>query len=78
VASGLTSAVDLAVTGDGTIYVAELFGFTISRIVGGVVQPHAGAPFPSALEVARDGTLYATIGAFFEEPPFGSVVQVLP
>jgi hypothetical protein len=75
VASGLTSAVDLAVAGDGTIYVAELFGFTISRIVGGVVQPHAGAPFPSALEVARDGTLYAAIGAF---GPSGSVVQVLP
>lgn len=78
VASGLTSAVDLAVADDGTIYVAELFGFSISRIVGGVVGPHTGAPFPTALEIARDGTLYATVGAFFDESPFGSVVQVLP
>ena len=78
VASGLTSAVDLAVADDGTIYVAELFGFAISRVVGGVVEPHAEAPFPSAVEIDRDGTLYAAIGAFFEEPPFGSVVRVLP
>ena len=78
VASGLTSAVDLAVADDGTIYVAELFGFAISRVVGGMVEPYAEAPFPSALDIDRDGMLYAAIGAFFQEPPFGSVVRVLP
>lgn len=78
VASGLTSAVDLAVADDGTIYVAELFAFRISRIVGATPEPHANAPFPSALEIDRDGTLYAAVGAFFEQPPFGSVVRVEP
>lgn len=78
VATGLTSAVDLAVAGDGTIYVAELFGSRISRVAGSSVQPYADAPFPSALEIAGDGTLYAAVGAFSEEPPFGSVVRVRP
>lgn len=76
VADGFSGAVDLAVAADGTIYVAELFGNRISRISGGNVSTVAEVPLPGAIEVARDGSVYATIGVFF--PDGGSLVRITP
>jgi hypothetical protein len=74
VADGFSGAVDLAVAADGTIYVAELF--RISMISGGQVSTVAQVPLPGAIEVARDGSVYATIGVFF--PDGGSLVRITP
>jgi sugar lactone lactonase YvrE len=76
IADGFSGAVDLAVAKDGTIYVAELFGNRISMIAGGVVSTVAELPMPGAVEVAPDGTVYATIGVFF--PEGGSLVRITP
>jgi sugar lactone lactonase YvrE len=76
VADGFSGAVDLAVAKDGTIYVAELFGNRISMIAGGNVSTVAELPMPGAIEVAPDGTVYATIGVFF--PDGGSLVRITP
>ncbi|MFA9430776.1 ScyD/ScyE family protein [Egicoccus sp. AB-alg2] len=75
VATGLTGAVDLAVAGDGTIYVAELFAGRISAVSGGAVSTLVEVDSPAAIEVARDGTVYATTGAF---GPSGAVVTITP
>lgn len=74
VATGLDSAVDLAVAGDGTVYVAELFANRISTVVGSTVTPFVDVPLPAALEFGPDGTLYAAIGAFGN----GAVVTITP
>jgi hypothetical protein len=76
VADGLSGAVDLAVAADGTIYVAELFAGRISMISGGTVSPVVDVPLPGAIEIARDGSIYATIGVFF--PDGASVVRITP
>jgi sugar lactone lactonase YvrE len=76
VADGFFGAVDLAVAADGTIYVAELFGNRISMIAGGQVSTVAEVPLPGAIEVARDGSVYATIGVFF--PDGASLVRITP
>lgn len=73
VASGFTGAVDLAVARDGTVYVAELFAGQLSRVVSGEVVGTVALPSPGAVEVARDGTVYATTGVF---GPSGSVVRI--
>lgn len=74
VATGFSGAVDLAVTDDGTIYVAELFGGQISQIVDGDASVLVEVTEPAAVEVAPDGTLYATTDAFGD----GRVVIVTP
>ena len=74
VATGFSGAVDLAVTDDGTIYVAELFGGQISQIVDGDASVLVEVTEPAAVEVAPDGTLYATTDAFGN----GRVVIVTP
>jgi sugar lactone lactonase YvrE len=74
VATGFSGAVDLAVADDGTIYVAELFGGQISQIVDGDVSVLVEVSEPAAVEVAADGTLYATIDAFGN----GRVVIITP
>jgi hypothetical protein len=74
VATGFSGAVDLAVADDGTIYVAELFGGRISQIVDGNVSLLVEVDEPAALEVARDGTLYATTNAFGN----GRLVTITP
>jgi hypothetical protein len=74
VATGFSGAVDLAVTEDGTIYVAELFGGQISQIVDGDASALVEVIEPAAVEVAPDGTLYATTDAFGN----GRVVIVTP
>jgi hypothetical protein len=74
IVTGLAGPVDIAVAGDGTIYVAELFGFQISTIVGGVVTDSVFADSPGAIEIGRNGKIYATIGAFGN----GAVVEITP
>jgi glucose/arabinose dehydrogenase len=64
--------VDIAVGADGTIYVAELFASQISTISNGVVSPYMPLDTPGAIEIDRDGTLYATTGVF----GIGSVVKL--
>jgi glucose/arabinose dehydrogenase len=74
VATGFSGAVDLAVTDDGTIYVADLFGGQITQIVDGDASVLVEVNEPAAVEVAHDGTLYATTDAFGN----GRVVIVTP
>ncbi len=73
IATGFLGATDLAVAPNGTIYVAELFGGRISKVVGGGGQLVAEVPAPAALEFAQ-GKLYATIDAFGN----GSLVTIQP
>lgn len=75
VSRGFSGAVDLAVADDGTIYVAELFGNRISSLSDGVVTPVVDVFSPGAVEIADDGTIYATTGVF---GPAGNVVIVTP
>ena len=65
VASGFSGAVDIAVAADATIYVAELFGGQISAIApDGSTSVVVADVEPGALEIGRNGTLYATLGIF--------------
>jgi len=73
-ATGFSGAVDLAVTAKGTVYVAELFGGRISKVSGGQVSTLVEVPSPGAVEVAPDGSLFATIGVFGD----GQVVRITP
>jgi hypothetical protein len=76
VASGFSGAVDIAVAADGTIYVAELFAGQVSAIApDGSTSVLVGLPEPSALEIGRDGTLYATHGVFSGP---GQLVSITP
>jgi hypothetical protein len=87
VADGLSFAVDLAISRDGTIYVAELLAdpatFTgrISTISGGTVSTFVDqVPFPGAIEIQRHGnreTIYATIDVLNDEVG-GSLVTIAP
>jgi len=72
-ARGFAGATGLAVAPDGTVYVAELFGDQISKIVAGTPQQVAEVPSPAALEWAN-GKLYATIDVFGD----GQVVTITP
>ena len=77
VAGGLTSAVDLAIADDGTIYVAELFAGLISEIVGGAPVPVVELPFPAAIDIGPDGYLYAaTAPAIVGAPLPSQVVRI--
>jgi len=73
VAGGFVTATNVAVAPDGTVYVAELFGNQISRVVGTGGEPVVELPNPAAVEWA-DGKLYATVDVFGN----GSVVTVTP
>lgn len=81
VASGFLGAVDLAVTPNGTIYVAELFGGRISKVVGSSGETVVELDQPGAIEWAR-GQLYVTVNvlSFDEETgaPLGAIVKVRP
>lgn len=75
VTRGLSGAVDLAVADDGTIYVAEIFGNKISQYADGTLSTVVDVFSPGAVEIAPDGTIYATTGVF---GPAGDVVIVTP
>lgn len=76
VVAGLSGPTDLAIARDGTVYVAELFGYQISKIVSGAVVGSVFADSPGAIEIARDGAIYATVGVFADDG--GSLVRVAP
>lgn len=76
IASGLFAATDLAVAPDGTVYVAELFGGKISKIVNGEPQTVAEVATPAAVEWHR-GVLYAAVDVFNEDAG-GSIVTIQP
>lgn len=73
---GLFSAVGLAITPDGDMYVSQLFSGEVVRIPAGSDTPEAykTAMFPAALEYSV-GRLYATVDVLAEEPPFGRLVS---
>lgn len=73
VATGSFGAVDLAVARDGRVYVAELFAARISAITpSGDVSAVTEVPTPGAIEVARDGRIYATTGSSARRAPSSS------
>jgi len=63
IADGFAGATNLAVTPWGTIYVSELFGGQVSKVVKGGPKPVAMLPSPAALEWAN-GKLYVGTDAF--------------
>ncbi len=81
VASGFQGAVDLAVTPKG-IYVAELYGNSVSKVVNGAAVKVADVPSPGAIDYRGRGkgrgTLYVTSGNGFPDfgQPNGSIVTI--
>ena len=75
--TGFLGATGLAVTPEGRVYVAELFGNRVSRLVDGKAVELVDLPAPAALEVHR-GSLYATVDSLPAEgsPPDGKVVRI--
>lgn len=64
-ATGFTSAVDLAVAPNGTVYVAELDADQITLVTRrGEVRPYVSVPSPGAVEVDHRGRLHATTNVF--------------
>jgi hypothetical protein len=80
IATGFTGATDLAVAEDGTIYVAELFGFQVARIDPGdsSASDAAFVECPSAVEIGPDGHVYvAEAGICTDGPPApGRIVRL--
>lgn len=76
VTDGLSGPVDIAVASDGTIWVAELFGYQISTITNGVPTHFMFADSPGAIEIGSDGSIYAAVGVFSGEG--GSVIRINP
>ena len=79
IATGFTGATDLAVAADGTIYVAELFGFQVARIDPGdnSTSDAAFVECPSAVEIGPDGYVYvAEAGICADEPAPGRIVRL--
>ena len=73
VATGFAGATNLAVSPWGTIYVSELFGGQISKVVGNHGVPVVQVPSPAALEWFH-GKLYAGIDVFAS----GKIVTITP
>ncbi len=78
VADGFISTVDVAVAGNGDVFVAELFTGTIKRIKAGSskAKPFAQLTMVGAIEWTK-GYLYATDKALIgEKNPKGKVVRI--
>lgn len=77
IATGFNAPTGLAVSPQGRVYVAELFGGRISRVVDGAPRTVVEVGLPAALEYHR-GSLYATVDALPPEqgPPDGKVVRI--
>ena len=78
-ASGFQGATGLAVTGNGTIYVAELFGNRISRVVNGHPTPFLAVNQPGDVEwdqSTKPGSLYATVNVL--NPKAGTLLRIQP
>ncbi len=79
IGTGFLGASNLAVDPWGSIYVTELFGNRISKLINGAPVPLRELNQPAALEWAG-GRLYATTDALPSEdgPPAGKVVAFKP
>ena len=80
VAGGFTGTVDIAVADDGTIYVAELFAFQVSKVLPGddTASESTFVPCPTAAEIGPNGNLYVAEGGGLctgDDSP-GRIVQV--
>lgn len=75
IANGFLGATNLAVAPDGTIYVAELFGNKVSKVVKGRPSPVIDLDMPAALEWSN-GKLLATTNVFV--PAGGQIVRFAP
>ncbi|MFN8104261.1 MAG: ScyD/ScyE family protein [Acidimicrobiia bacterium] len=75
IAKGFGGATNLAVAGDGSIYVAELFAGRVSKVVHGGPAPVADLEMPAALEWCG-GRLFATTNIFV--PGGGDIVRFSP
>lgn len=73
IGSGFAGATNLAVSRHGSIYVSELFGNQVSKLVDGGPRPIAQVPNPGGLEW-RDGYLVAGIDVFGS----GKIVTIRP
>lgn len=79
VAKGFTGGVDLAVAEDGTIYVAELFAFQVSRIDPGdsTASTSTFVECPTAVEISKAGDVLVAEGAICGPPgAAGRIVQL--
>jgi hypothetical protein len=77
IASGLNAATGLAVTGNGTVYVAELLGNRIDRLVNGHAVPVLAVKNPADVEWDQSttpGSLYATTDVF--NPNGGELIRI--
>lgn len=74
VGDGFAGAVDLAVDGDGDVFVAELFGMQVSQLVDGGPRTHAEVVLPGALEWSPRTGLIAAADVFGEDG--GSLVLI--
>lgn len=78
-ATGFLGATNVAVSDRGTVYVSEMFGNRISKIVHGHAVKVVDVSTPSALEW-HCGQLYAAIDSLPPEegPPAGKIVTIRP
>jgi hypothetical protein len=81
VAGGFSGAVDLAVAADGSIYVAELFAFQVSKVNPGdnAASSSVFVPCPTAVEIGPGGTVLAAEGGICQDdgpPEEGRIVRL--
>lgn len=75
IAKGFGGATNLAVAGDGSVFVAELFAGRVSKVVHGGPAPVVDLVMPAALEWSG-GKLFATRNIFV--PDGGEIVRFAP
>jgi hypothetical protein len=74
IVDGLVGPTDLAIARDGTIYVAELFGFSVAVVRDGSIVDRIEVEGPTAVEIHRRGnreTLYVAHGLPWFGTPSG-------